>query len=213
MHADQPGTRLSRYLTGACIEDVNHEIYGGLYSQMLFGESFQEPAIMAGPPSAFSIRRSLVRRRRRPVSGAGAEGPKLVAFPAGPRIDRVGVEVFLADASAGNAGLIVRVNKPGAGPDNFDGYEVSLDAAKSIRSSWLARPQFGGRFAMLRMPCRLGNGFRSCRSRLSDNALEGFRRRQERPRQPRTQWPLAGRKWRRPARLGKREGSAIASCG
>src|ERR1019366_4348999 len=34
----------SLYLTGACIEDVNHEIYGGLYSQMIFGESFQEPA-------------------------------------------------------------------------------------------------------------------------------------------------------------------------
>ena len=36
------GVKMSRYLTGACIEDVNHEIYGGLYSQMLFGESFQE---------------------------------------------------------------------------------------------------------------------------------------------------------------------------
>lgn len=34
---------VSRYLTGACIEDVNHEVYGGLYSQMIFGESFQEP--------------------------------------------------------------------------------------------------------------------------------------------------------------------------
>src|ERR1019366_8907381 len=34
----------SLYLTGACIEDVNHEIYGGLYSQMIFSESFQEPA-------------------------------------------------------------------------------------------------------------------------------------------------------------------------
>lgn len=33
----------SRYLTGACLEDVNHEVYGGLYSQMIFGESFQEP--------------------------------------------------------------------------------------------------------------------------------------------------------------------------
>jgi len=30
-------------MTGACLEDVNHEIYGGLYSQMIFGESFQEP--------------------------------------------------------------------------------------------------------------------------------------------------------------------------
>src|SRR5271154_5545237 len=38
-----PGKPVSQYLTGACIEDVNHEIYGGLYSQMIFGESFQEP--------------------------------------------------------------------------------------------------------------------------------------------------------------------------
>jgi alpha-L-arabinofuranosidase len=37
-------TPISKYRTGACIEDVNHEIYGGLYSQMIFGESFQEPA-------------------------------------------------------------------------------------------------------------------------------------------------------------------------
>src|ERR1700709_1476234 len=42
--ASQPGRPVSRYLTGACIEDVNHEIYGGIYSQMIFGESFQEPA-------------------------------------------------------------------------------------------------------------------------------------------------------------------------
>src|ERR1043166_9236623 len=42
VHADPSGHQVSRYLTGACIEDVNHEIYGGLYSQMIFGESFQE---------------------------------------------------------------------------------------------------------------------------------------------------------------------------
>src|SRR6266699_6838553 len=36
--------RLTPYLTGACIEDVNHEIYGGIDSQMIFGESFAEPA-------------------------------------------------------------------------------------------------------------------------------------------------------------------------
>src|SRR5207248_744581 len=42
--AGKPEGTVSRFLTGACIEDVNHEIYGGLYSQMIFGESFQEPA-------------------------------------------------------------------------------------------------------------------------------------------------------------------------
>ena len=29
---------------GSCIEDVNHEIYGGLYDQLIMGESFEEPA-------------------------------------------------------------------------------------------------------------------------------------------------------------------------
>lgn len=44
VHADGPTHPISRYMTGACIEDVNHEVYGGIYSQMIFGESFQEPA-------------------------------------------------------------------------------------------------------------------------------------------------------------------------
>jgi alpha-L-arabinofuranosidase len=35
--------RVTPWTTGACIEDVNHEVYGGIYSQMIFGESFQEP--------------------------------------------------------------------------------------------------------------------------------------------------------------------------
>src|SRR5438309_9297822 len=37
-------SRVTRTMTGACLEDVNHEVYGGLYSQMVFGESFQEPS-------------------------------------------------------------------------------------------------------------------------------------------------------------------------
>jgi hypothetical protein len=44
IEADQVVGPVSRCLTGACIEDVNHEIYGGIYSQMIFGEGFQEPA-------------------------------------------------------------------------------------------------------------------------------------------------------------------------
>ncbi|HKW28537.1 MAG TPA: alpha-L-arabinofuranosidase C-terminal domain-containing protein [Verrucomicrobiae bacterium] len=45
VHADHVLHQVSPYLTGACLEDVNHEIYGGIYSQMIFGESFQEPAV------------------------------------------------------------------------------------------------------------------------------------------------------------------------
>jgi alpha-L-arabinofuranosidase len=47
VQADHVVGPVSRLLTGACIEDVNHEIYGGLYSQMIFGESLQEPALPA----------------------------------------------------------------------------------------------------------------------------------------------------------------------
>ena len=36
--------KISSTMYGSCIEDVNHEIYGGLYDQRLFGESFEEPA-------------------------------------------------------------------------------------------------------------------------------------------------------------------------
>jgi hypothetical protein len=44
VRAGGPTLVVSRYMTGACIEDVNHEVYGGIYSQMIFGECFAEPA-------------------------------------------------------------------------------------------------------------------------------------------------------------------------
>ena len=49
VYADQTIKQISRYLTGACIEDVNHEIYGGIYSQMIFGESFEEGPMKIDP--------------------------------------------------------------------------------------------------------------------------------------------------------------------
>jgi alpha-L-arabinofuranosidase len=50
VRVDRPGPRVSRHMTGVCIEDVNHEIYGGIYSQMVFGESFQEPPAASVDP-------------------------------------------------------------------------------------------------------------------------------------------------------------------
>lgn len=45
---------ITPFTTGACIEDVNHEVYGGIYSQMIFGESFQEPAFSKAPAEQVS---------------------------------------------------------------------------------------------------------------------------------------------------------------
>jgi len=41
-------SRESPTLLGFGIEDVNHELYGGLYSQMVYGEDFEEPAGSTG---------------------------------------------------------------------------------------------------------------------------------------------------------------------
>ena len=128
IQADRPGPRVSRFLTGACLEDVNHEIYGGLYSQMIFGESFQEPPA-AVPPRGFKAYAGRWTVREEVLEAGDGDGPKLVSeFPAGAD-GEVGVEMRFSDRRPGNAGLIVRVDRPGNGADNFAGYEITLDAA------------------------------------------------------------------------------------
>ncbi|MGO9109934.1 MAG: family 16 glycoside hydrolase [Thermoguttaceae bacterium] len=129
IQADQVLHPLSRCLTGACIEDVNHETYGGIFSQMIFGESFQEPA----PAPRLRGFDSLGGRWSAFDGGLridGDDGPKLVSRHAAFTNGAVGVELLFAERQGENAGLIVRVAKPGPGADNFIGYEVSLDAAR-----------------------------------------------------------------------------------
>jgi hypothetical protein len=127
--AGQVVARVSRHLTGACIEDVNHEIYGGIYSQMVFGESFQEPA----PPPAiagFKVYGGRWLVNKGVVRIQAADGPKLISDRPPFKNGVIGVEVHFAERKGVNGGLIVRVDQPGIGADRFIGYEVALDAAK-----------------------------------------------------------------------------------
>src|SRR5579883_2759101 len=91
VEADTVLGRVSPHLTGACIEDVNHEIYGGLYSQMIFGESFQEP-----PPSpgvvGFKAFGGSWTLRGEELDAGGGPGPTLVSDHAPLGRGRVGVE-------------------------------------------------------------------------------------------------------------------------
>ena len=127
VRADQVLHEVSRHLTGACIEDVNHEIYGGIYSQMIFGESFQEP-----PASPAVAGFKTYGGRWVVADGAvridAGDGPNWSATALAFKDGQVGVELLFADRKGQNAGLIVRVDKPGIGADKFFGYEVSLDA-------------------------------------------------------------------------------------
>ncbi len=131
VRADRPLHRISRLLTGACLEDVNHEVYGGIYSQMLFGESFQEPA-PTPPIRGFRAYGGTWRVREGAVWGSGASGPKLVAETEPFRDGAVSVEALIPDAGPGLACLLLRVASPGVGADAFDGFEVSLDASAQM---------------------------------------------------------------------------------
>lgn len=127
VHADQVGHRVSRYLTGACLEDVNHEVYGGIDSQMIFGESFAEPAPQ--PPlkdfSVFGGRWTVASEGG--VQAVGSDGAKIVWTGADFSEGEASVEVWLTEAAGGNGGLILKVTDAGTGADVFNGYEVSLE--------------------------------------------------------------------------------------
>jgi hypothetical protein len=127
VHADQVVHRVSRYLTGACIEDVNHEQYGGIDSQMIFGESFAEPAPQ--PP----LQGFRVFGGKWTVTGdgciqaTGSDGAKIVWDSPGFSEGEASVDVWLTETGGGNGGLILKVSDAGKGADLFNGYEVSLE--------------------------------------------------------------------------------------
>jgi alpha-L-arabinofuranosidase len=140
VHADQVSHPISRYLTGACIEDVNHEIYGGLYSQMIFGESFQEPA-PAMPLAGFTSYGGRWVPNQSVLLAEGGDGPKLISNEPAFAIGEAGVELLLPERKGGNAGLIVKVSEAGIGADKSNGYEVALDATGHLilgrhRQNW-----------------------------------------------------------------------------
>ena len=127
VHADQVLQPLTPYLTGACIEDVNHEVYGGIDSQMIFGESFAEPASQL-PLKGFHVfggRWTIANDGS--LQGIGGSGSKIIWD--GPSLSEgeISVDVMLTEAGGGNGGLILKVSDARKGADSFNGYEVSLE--------------------------------------------------------------------------------------
>jgi alpha-L-arabinofuranosidase len=118
---------VSRYLTGACIEDVNHEVYGGIYSQMIFGESFAEPAPQQ-PLKGFSLYGGdWALMDDGSVQVEGGQGSKIIWDDPPFSEGEASVDVWLTESNGGNAGLILKVSNAGNGADVFNGYEISLE--------------------------------------------------------------------------------------
>lgn len=131
VHAGQVTNAISPYMTGACIEDVNHEIYGGIYSQMVFGESFQEPAL-SQPPEGFTARDGVWRVEGDELAAGPGQGPRLLLEREPFKDATISVDILLPDRSSGVAGVIARATDAGPGVDNFFGYEISLDALRNV---------------------------------------------------------------------------------
>lgn len=133
--------RVTPYMTGACIEDVNHEIYGGIYSQMIFGESFEEPPPTA-PPPGFTAYGGMWRVDDGVLYAPAGDGPKLVADSVEVSSGEVSVDLRLPDDAPGNSGMILKVKDPGTGADDFIGYELSVESHRNVvvlgrhRNNW-----------------------------------------------------------------------------
>lgn len=118
----------SPWLTGACLEDVNHEVYGGIDSQMIFGESFAEPG-PDRPLKGFTPFGGVWTLEDGRLIVPGDQGSKLLANDPMVGEGEASVELLFPEGGPGNAGLVVKAAHPGNGADKFDGYEVSLEPA------------------------------------------------------------------------------------
>lgn len=128
--ADRVLNTIPAKMYGSCIEDVNHEIYGGLYDQRLYGESFEEPA----PPITYRGWKTLKGQWTAIDGGIGVKaGPGDKLIRENPIIKNGSVEADIKFPGRGeNAGFIVRVGREQAGMDDFDGYEISLNPGRQI---------------------------------------------------------------------------------
>jgi hypothetical protein len=119
---------VSPYLTGACLEDVNHEVYGGLYSQMIFGESFQEPAT-SEPITGFTEYAGTWLVTNDVLFSANGVGPTLIDESVNQSQGDLDVQLEFQSNEGGDAGFIFQVSQPGVGANAFTGYEVSVSPA------------------------------------------------------------------------------------
>ncbi len=118
---------VSPYLNGACIEDVNHELYGGIWSQMVFGESFAEsPSLNLEDFTSAGGEWKTEETSDGPVLAVDRQdnGPKMVLNDTDCESGMFSADVWFE--GGGPVGFIVKTSQAKPGADNFYGYEVGL---------------------------------------------------------------------------------------
>jgi len=118
--------RIPYLIYGAGAEDVNHEIYGGLYDQRIFGEGFEEPAVtdVVGFTS-YDSRWSMSGDILQIVTSAFGK----IIYDSYMSEGVIEVDMRM-DSANPIAGFVFNVSNASNGADAFDGYEVSLNASE-----------------------------------------------------------------------------------
>ena len=116
---------ISPWLYGSCIEDVNHEIYGGIYAQLIFGESFEEPAATYGL-ERYSRYEGVWFAYGETLAISASRGGKLIYEGAEIADGSFEADVKMDNDRGNMTGILFRVSEEGTGLDNFCGYSVML---------------------------------------------------------------------------------------
>lgn len=145
--ADKVLNTIPATLYGSCMEDVNHEIYGGLYDQKIVGESFEEPAsgVNYGEWKKYSgywaadreygdnsISIIPGRNTRRMIAGneLGVEDDgtaKLVYDPVDFADGTVDADLRFLQTRGDGAAILIKVSNAGVGENVYTGYEIRLN--------------------------------------------------------------------------------------
>ena len=119
---------ITPWMIGSCIEDVNHEIYGGLYAQRIFGESFEEPPIASSPVVGWTAYGGDWRFEDNSLVVNADSGAKLLNDTVEISDGVIEAQVKLKSNVGTNAAILVRVTDPHTGADNWNGYEIAVSA-------------------------------------------------------------------------------------
>ncbi|MFT3703419.1 MAG: DUF1080 domain-containing protein [Agriterribacter sp.] len=147
VYADSVVNQIPSTLFGSCMEDVNHEIYGGLYDQKIMGESFEEPAsginyndwikyngywaadreYSDGGISIIPGRhtRRMIAKNELDVEPDGSA--KLLCNTRNIGNGTIEAEMRFLQVKGIGAGILCRVSNAGIGENTMTGYEVRLN--------------------------------------------------------------------------------------
>ena len=134
---------------GSCMEDVNHEIYGGLYDQKIMGESFEEPASGLNysewkkysgywaadreyGDNSISIVPGRHTKRMIGKNELGVEEDetaKLIYDPIDFTDGIVESDIRFLMTKGDGASLLIKVSDAGIGENVYTGYEIRLSRA------------------------------------------------------------------------------------